>query len=392
MRRGRLFLLVALLLVLILAAVYIFTGGITTGTTPTGSEVSQQPTATPIPETINVVVVTQRVSRGSTFTEDVLGFVEIPKELQIPGSFTDLGEVLGRRAKFDLDSGVILTSNMTTESAEEFSTAGSDWALLIPPGRVAVSIPITRLSSVSYGPRKGDHVNVIATLLMVDVDDVYQSVLPNQIASVIAPGYLGEAGKSPFVLSLQVSSAEGGGVEGRIQPEAALPGEEEGAVQFYYVVPSEPQRPRMVSQTLIQDAIVLQVGNFPLEEEKVQPTPTPEPGAEAGGVVVPEGEQAAPAATQPPPQPPDLITLIVSPQDAVTLNYLIFSGAQLTLALRAANDASLTQTEAVTMQYLLDVYNFPVPVKLPYALEPRVDTLVQPKLPNDALATPTPVP
>jgi pilus assembly protein CpaB len=327
------------------------------------------------------------------FTEEVLGFVEIPKDLQIPGSFTDLNEVLGMRAKFDLDSGVILTANMTTESAEQFSTAGSDWALLIPPGRVAVSIPISRLTSVSYGPQKGDHVNVIVTMLVVDVDAAYQSVLPNSVGSVIAPGYLGEPGTSPFVLSLQVTGGEEAASEGRIQPETAFQGTgEEEELSFYYIAPSEPQRPRMVSQTLIQDAIVLQVGDFPLpEEEEAAPTPTPEPGAEAGGVVQPEGGEAVPVATEAPPPPPDLITLIVSPQDAVTLNYLVYGGAQLTLALRAANDSTLSQTEAVTLQYLLDVYNIPVPVKLPFASEPRVDVLEQPQLPNDAEPTPTPV-
>jgi Flp pilus assembly protein CpaB len=390
MRRGRLFLLVALLLIVVLVAVYILMGGLTTSPTPDVADLSQMPTPTPIPQTIDVVVVTQRVNRGTDFTEAILGFVEIPLSLQIPGSYTDLSEVLGRRAKFDLDSGVILTANMTTESAEQFSTAGSDWALLIPPGRVAVSIPISRLTSVSYGPRKGDHVNVIVTMLIVDVDAAYQSILPNNTASVIAPGYLGEPGLSPLVLSLQVAESEAGAAEGRIQPETTSSGADDEDLQFYYIVPSESQRPRMVSQTLIQDAIVLQVGDFPLEDERPAPTATPEPGAEQGGLT-PTGEQT-PVATQAPPPPPDLITLIVSPQDAVTLNHLIYSGAQLTLALRAANDTSLVQTEAVTLQYLLDVYNIPVPVKLPYSIQPRVDRLEQPKLPNDAAPTSTPQP
>jgi pilus assembly protein CpaB len=146
----------------------------------------------------------------------------------------------------------------------------------------------------------------------------------------------------------------------------------------------------MVSQTLIQDAIVLQVGDFPLpQEEEPAPTPTPDPNAPpAAG----EEGQPEPVATEPPPPPPDLISLIVSPQDAITLNHLVYSGAKLTLALRAANDSSLVQTEAVTLQYLLDVYSIPVPVKLPYALEPRVDKLEQPELPNDPAPTATPVP
>ncbi len=76
-----------------------------------------------------------------------------------------------------------------------------------------------------------------------------------------------------------------------------------------------------------------------------------------------------------------MITLIVTPQDAITLNYLLYYqrylAAHLTLALRSAEDDTRVQTEAVTMQYLLEQYNIPVPAKLPYGIEPRVDN-VQP--------------
>jgi pilus assembly protein CpaB len=131
----------------------------------------------------------------------------------------------------------------------------------------------------------------------------------------------------------------------------------------------------MVSQSLIQDVLVLHVGDFSLEEPEPvsvapgEPTPTP----------VPQVVKAA----------PDLITLVVSPQDAVTLNYLIFSGAQLTLALRPPNDTSLAQTQAVTLDYLVNSYQIALPVKLNFGIEPRVDELVQPKLKNDVVV-PTP--
>jgi hypothetical protein len=85
-----------------------------------------------------------------------------------------------------------------------------------------------------------------------------------------------------------------------------------------------------------------------------------------------------------------VITLIVSPQDAVTLNYLVYSGAQLTLALRGVNDDSKVPVEAVTLPYLLEQYLIPVPIRLPYGMEPRVDRLTAPTLTNDAVPTPTP--
>ncbi|MEJ2598463.1 MAG: hypothetical protein P8Z00_09030 [Anaerolineales bacterium] len=124
---------------------------------------------------------------------------------------------------------------------------------------------------------------------------------------------------------------------------------------------------------------------------KATPTaiaPTPAAGAEA---------QPTPEASVTTNKPPEVVTLIVTPQDAVTLNYLMNlidpksgASARLTLALRASGDDSRVETEAVTLQFLLDQYNIPVPVKLPYGTEPRVDQLVVPTLTSEAAATPQP--
>jgi len=93
--------------------------------------------------------------------------------------------------------------------------------------------------------------------------------------------------------------------------------------------------------------------------------------------------QVAPGEQEPAPvAPPDLITIIVTPQDAVTLNYLLYSGAELTLALRASGDDSVISTEAATLQFMLDVYSIPVPAKLPYGTTPRIEELVPPDSAN----------
>jgi pilus assembly protein CpaB len=67
--------------------------------------------------------------------------------------------------------------------------------------------------------------------------------------------------------------------------------------------------------------------------------------------------------------------LIVTPQDAVTINYLILSGAKLNLVMRSAGDIDRIATEAVTLQYIMDFYGIPNPAKLPYGLEPRLDAI-----------------
>jgi hypothetical protein len=57
--------------------------------------------------------------------------------------------------------------------------------------------------------------------------------------------------------------------------------------------------------------------------------------------------------------------------------------------LRNPNDQTKdTQTDAAMLEYLLTQYNIPVPAKLPYSSQPRVDVLTDPKLLNDAVAAP----
>jgi Flp pilus assembly protein CpaB len=370
MRRGRVFIYLALIIILgLIALVVIWQRFLVPSNQGTTAE--EQPT--PVVTTVNIIVLTQRVPRGAALTADVMGMIPIQQELFIQGMYTNISDAEGKLAKFDLDSGIPLTSSMVVDSAEQLSSTGSNAALTIPRGMVAVSIPINRLSSVSYAPRPGDHVNVIVAMNFIDLDPDFQTSLPNRNIGIIAPGSgsgtlsssvggdtSGATGSTNVSLDATTSivavSGGGGGMVGRVVTDPVL-------AQTFYNVPSEPsQRPRMVSQNLLQDAVVLQVGNFSIKDEtqaaSSQAEPTPQPG----------GAQATPA---PEPPAPDLITLIVTPQDAITLNYLVYSGAKLTLALRPAGDDTRVNTESVTLQFLLEQYNVSVPAKLPTGMQPN---------------------
>ncbi len=387
MRRGRIFFLLALIIIIGIALVYfLYTKGMlfpsSSGTSETNLPVS---TSTPIPSA-KVVVITQRVQRGDIISADKLDLVDYQADLVLPIMYTDVNQVAGKMARYTMDPYTVVTSALITDSPD--TEQGSDDALFISPGMVAVSIPITRLSSVSYAPQRGDHVNVIVTMLFVDLDPAWQTILPNWTGNVIGPGgggitQGGGALPKESLTTLLAQPFRGASEQGRPENDPLVN-------QTFYILPSEPQRPRLVSQTLIQNVIVLQMGNFltPAQKEakdatQPAPTATPEAGAE-------QTPQQAPATPTPMPAPPDVITLIVSPQDAVTLNYLIYGGAQLTLVLRNPRDADTTGTEAVTLSYLLDQYNIPIPVKLPYGFQPAVTELISPVLPNDATATPVP--
>ncbi len=269
MRRGQIFIYLAFVIALGLLAFVVVWQRFLKPSTP----VDTGPIATPVVDTVNVVVLTQSVSRGGLMEPDVLSLVPIQRDLFIQGMFSDINEVEGSLAKFDLDSGIPLTKSMLVSSADQLSAAGSIAALSIPRGMVAVSLPVSRLSSVSYAPQSGDHVNVIVSMLLADLDPDFQSKLPNVAGVAIAPGTQAEGG--PEYLTAQVSA--GGELGSAVGKAEVIP----GLGQTVYSVPSEFQRPRLVSQYLLQDVMVLKMGDFPYEG---LPAPTPVP---------PEGEQPA---------------------------------------------------------------------------------------------------
>lgn len=361
-RRGRIFIYLALFLVLIVVLAWALLRN-NLGGAPLTNQLAETPAAQAM---VNIVVTTQQVAKGTELTDAVLTTIPYPKQNIGSGTFyTNISDVVGKKAKIDLDAKMPITSTLVVDKS-----GGSIAAFSIPKGMVAVSIPIDRFSSVSYAVQAGDHVNVIITMLLKDLDTNFQTQLPNLTAGVITPGpeavtSSGDIGKPgavsvfPVHQNLMAEIAGGGpsSLLGRAETDTSLG-------QPVYVVPSESQRPRMVSQSLLQDVIVLGVGEFKTEAEiqaAAQPTPTAAPGQQNGNQ-----QQAAAAA---PPAPPTVMTLIVTPQDALTLNFLMNNDARLTLALRGAGDDQRVKTEAVTLQYLMDQYNIPVPAKLPYGME-----------------------
>jgi pilus assembly protein CpaB len=355
MRRGRVFLYLSLILILLIAGGYLLYQNFLRPTTVT----TDAPAEVAAPERVDIVVITQRAPRGTVLDETVLGLIPIPRDYLIAGMFTDIAEVVGRQAKFDLDSGIPLTVNMLVDSAAQLSDAGSVASLSIPEGMVAKAIPINRLSSVSYALRPGDRVVVIASMQIIDIDPDFQTRLPNNTALVHGSSIVLSAEGGPPRLSAEVIPGEG--PFGRAERDTDLQDEN------FYIIPSENQRPRLVTQIIIPSATVLHVGDFSYDTTGAGsgpvPAPTPTPVGPEG-----EGVPAAPAE-----KPPDNITLIITPQEAVNLTYLIDSGVEISFALRSAGDSTVIDTQSATLQFFLDDYAIPLPAKLPYGLAPRVD-------------------
>jgi Flp pilus assembly protein CpaB len=335
MRMGRTILIAAVVLLAVIVVLNVVLGG-------GGGEEAE------VPATTNVVMALQPIGRGEVINAERLRLIAYPTEELIPGlMFESVDDVVGKFALYDLNQGVIITKNMVVDNAYLIPSLETSVALMIPKEWVAVSIPINRFSSVSYGLQRGDHVNLIVSMLFVDLDTEFQTRLPNQTGDVLSPG-------PPDARSYLTADVTGDTRMGRAYLDDALN-------QPFFLEPSEATpRPRLVTQTLIQDVVVLHVGDF------FEPPPQ-------------TNEEGPMTATSP---YPTNVTIIVSPQDAVTLNYLMLTGARLSMALRPPNDESQILSEAVTLDYLLSRYAIPFPSRLPYGLEPRVDELILPKPAN----------
>ncbi len=356
-RNGRILIIITLILIVGLALVYIL---LTSNKTPTANTTVSSNTPTPNVELGAIVVASQKITRGQLITADFLTTIQYPKN-QMPADtfFENIEDAVGTKAKYDIDSGVPLTTSMVMHENE-----GSLASFDIPTGLTAFSIKISPETAVAYAPQKGDHVMVIGCMLLVDVDTTYQSILPNLTALTYSSGISASA-DAPKASSMTITAQ--GVAKGNYELDSSTN-------EPIYIIPSETQRSRMVCQTIIQDAEVLRIGNFPLSDDTTVATVTPTPMVNAEGTTVN-------AVTY-----PGSVTIIVSPQDTVILNYLELSGTTLSLALRAAGDTNTISTDPVTLQYVMDQKNIPSPVKLPYATEPRVDSLVFPTF-NDYVVT-----
>jgi Flp pilus assembly protein CpaB len=400
MQRGRFLILIGILLaVMAVALLLVMNRDKGEDVEATKEAETQELIPTPVPPTPvptdRVVVALQRIPRGTLLVTDTIGLGEWislenwPQGWLTQAALTSFAQVEGRIARSDIPRGTILTADMLTDQPGDLAATGSDAALLIPPDRVAVAMPVDHISSVGWSLRRGDHVDVLVSFLMIDLDEEFQTELPNQASSLVTIDSAGVVQQGVTLLE---------GTYGRIeqdpfgQPINIIPGEDH-------------QRPRLVSQITVRDAEVLNLGPWgelfrtsgetsvtfaqEVTAEGQTATATPE-GAEGEGttqltpqqvqILLEEGQELTQdeilreylntSDLQP-------LLLIVSPQDALVLKWADESGAAFHIVLRSYADAGvrLPDTEAVTFQYMVDRFNLALPPGLAYGYEPAVDEL-----------------
>jgi Flp pilus assembly protein CpaB len=374
--RGRLLILIGLIILLVaIVVVVVILPGQNANTPPAdttgdggGVDISPDatvaPTPTPVP-VVPIVVALQNLPRGYRFPDtieelqNVVGFANWP-DFAVPfNAIQQIAEdpnkvlreqILGQIVRTDISREQPILTTLLVEDLVNAANVGSDAAAVLPTDRVAVTIPVNRVTSVGYAIQDGDYVDVIISMLFVDVDEIFQSIQPNNITLFNVK----ENGDIEFVE----------GIAGRPDITSLGPA---------IIGPSERQRPRLVTQRTIQGALVLHVGDFPLDGKfiGIPPTPTPVPV---------EAESDNPNTPPPPPTPippPDIVTLGVTPQYAVFLVWAIEAKLPLTLALRSATDTSRNPTEPVTLEYIMNEFRINLPGRRDFTIEPAIRSIRQ---------------
>lgn len=381
--RLRLLLIVAFLLVIgaLIVVFVVLPGGNSTATTPQSTSIAQgatQPPAVTLAPTqppvvfVDIVVAVQNISRGAVIPPDAIALFPWPETSLPTNAFTGiegLDTIIGTRARTDIFTEQPILASMIVEDLSELASVGSDLAASIPSGLVAVAVPVDRLTSVAYGIQRGDRVDIIISALFVDIDEEFQTILPND-TQLVSIGYDPESGS----VTLNVGEA----VQGRFE-SIAIPGVSLGDGRTLnswpaVIGPQEAARPRLATQRTIQDALVMGLGDFPADGRLFGDVPTPTPLEALPTPIPAQGTTAVPPTSVP---RPDIVTLAVTPQDAVMLTYLIETRIPITFALRSASDTSQAPTVPVTLDYVLTTYGIRIPDKLTYSLQPAIRSIRQ---------------
>lgn len=369
MNRMRVFLILAIVIVLIALVVVVVLPSLNPAPAPVVEDpnasaasladlaAAAQSLATPLPTPtpinfVDIVIAVQELQRGQVIPPDAVAVRPFPEQSVPFNGIRSLEDVIGRIARTDIYREEPILSNMVVDNLTDLARVGSDAAAVLPVGLVAVALPIDRLTSVAYAVQPGDRVDLIISLLFVDIDEDFQTIVPNEVTLF----RITEDGEINFLE----------GIAGR--PDSTSLGS-------VIIGPSERQRPRLVTQRTIQDALVVNVGNFPPDGRfiGVPPTPTPIPAESEEG----QTGQGTPPPPTPTPARPDIITLGVTPQDAVILTWLIEARIPVTLALRSAQDTSRVPTDEVTLDYIMTEFGIELPGKRPYTIEPAIRSIRQ---------------
>jgi Flp pilus assembly protein CpaB len=325
MNRSRVLILLGILLFVIALAVLVIFPRVFETPQPI-----ETPSPTPVVQTTQILVAAQDIPRGAVISSDAVVPSGWPNDSLPPADLiiTDPERVVGQIARTDVLRGQPMLESLIAADPKALAATGSDASLFIPPGKVAMAFPISKLSSVGYAIGSGDRVDVIVSFAVVEVDQEGQyPVVPfnrDLVDELIAAG---------------------------LEPQDAV-------ARVLAKMESVGLAPRLLSQLTLQNIEVLHAGEWPSGGLLPKATPTLSPDQQGA-----QAQAGAGTPTATPPRP-DMLILLVDQQQALILQWLQQEGnIALNLVLRGAGDNAPVSTETVSYQYILTNFNITIPPK-----------------------------
>lgn len=341
MRGNRSLVVIALVLIVLVAiaggAYYYFTQIADSGDEP---PIEATMEVEEVVETTEIVVSIQSIPRGKQISEEenAIEMQAWPNDNLPTAYYTDIAEVEGKYALLNIPRGMPILPDMVGQPGGMLSVSGSAAALFGPEDRVAYAIPMDTQGAVAWAVEPGDRVDVLASIAMESSEAEFSKEGVKQFT------YL-ETTDGPSQTSLF----------GKFEQ---LPNGRWAAI--YPVEAPGSNLPTHFVQLTVQDAQVWHVGPWK-ENQQPQAAATGDEGGGEGAL----GEAPAEAAPTPIPDLQEdrdiqLVTLLVTREDALILKYLHEMGADLDLVLRpAGREGTVIQTQPVWFRYILDKYQLP---------------------------------
>lgn len=334
-------------------------------------EVEPAATATPSVRFDDVVVAKTNLPVGTLLTLELLEVEQRPDtNIASQGGvyLSDPEELVGEIVKVAVSEGQEILRPMLALNPTDLPSLGSDLALYVDQGRVAVAMPVDRYSGAAFAMRPGDSVDVMMTLELVELDEDFRTQLPNLTARIDEAALSeGRAFLLPAELEGRLEFVEELGLVAEISPGLEATGTSEA---------TEVQIPRRVTQLTVQQAQVVWVGTWQNE----RPSAPPITETDALGQVV---------EIEPTPDPvprrselnPDLVILSMTAQEALSLKWALERGVDVDLVLRAPGDNNVFVTNSISLPQLVDQGRIIIPEPGAFDAFPRADEVAPPSVP-----------
>jgi pilus assembly protein CpaB len=246
---------------------------------------------------VNVVVTNRSILDKTTITADALAVKAFPADFAPPGALGTIDQAVGKFASGYIARNQILVADQVVPALPSPNLSDR-----VPPGKVAIWLPMPGLMASAGVLRPGDHIDILLSIGVGGTPD--------------SPG-----GLTTQTTLQNVEVFRLGVEEIDLNAPAPVVGSQNGTTG-----------PRQVP---------------------APPGATPAPAPAAGAPAAKPGATPTPAA--------GVIGFLVDHQDALIIKFIKDSGGTIDLVLRSSDDQQVVRTDAVAMDVLTDRFRFRVP-------------------------------